>query len=82
MCLFGAVTAGPLIGGAQASFHAWAAVLTLRSLANTIPVAGTVVAICAATASTSALGLTAAVSPPVTRRCTRDCRSSPRSAGP
>jgi hypothetical protein len=23
MCLFGAVTAGPLIGGAQASFHAW-----------------------------------------------------------
>jgi nucleotide-binding universal stress UspA family protein/MFS family permease len=23
MCLFGAVTAGPLVGGAQASFHAW-----------------------------------------------------------
>jgi MFS family permease len=23
MCLFGAVTAGPLIGGVQASFHAW-----------------------------------------------------------
>ncbi len=23
ICLFGAVTAGPLIGGAQASFHAW-----------------------------------------------------------
>ena len=23
MCIFGAVEAGPLIGGAQASFHAW-----------------------------------------------------------
>jgi hypothetical protein len=23
MCLFGAVNVGPLIGGAQASFHAW-----------------------------------------------------------
>jgi len=23
MCIFGAVAAGPLIGGAQASFHAW-----------------------------------------------------------
>ena len=152
MCLFGAVTAGPLIGGAQASFHAWrplfwivagiaaaglvmslltfqdappadrsaprdpAAIglaaagsvaafwgaaeltthrflapvavvpllgglaliivlwvyeyrarnplLTLRSLNTTIPVTGIVVAICAAAASTSALGLTAAVLAP------------------
>jgi hypothetical protein len=23
LCIFGAVAAGPLIGGAQASFHAW-----------------------------------------------------------
>jgi nucleotide-binding universal stress UspA family protein/MFS family permease len=152
MCLFGAVTAGPLIGGAQASFHAWrplfwivagiavaglvmslltftdappadrsaprdpAAIglaasgsvaafwgaseltshrfadpvavvpllgglaliivlwvyqyrarnplLTLRSLASTIPVTGIVVAICAAAASTSAIGLTATVLAP------------------
>jgi nucleotide-binding universal stress UspA family protein/MFS family permease len=152
MCLFGAVTAGPLIGGAQASFHAWRPLfwivagiaatglvmslltfqdappadraaprdpaalglaasgsvaafwgaseltthrflapvtvvplmaglallavlwayqyrarkplLMLRSLASTIPVAGIVVAICAAAASTSALGLTAAVLAP------------------
>jgi hypothetical protein len=152
MCLFGAVTAGPLIGGAQASFHAWRPLfwivagiagtglvmslltfqdappadrtaprdpaalglaasgsvaafwgaseltthrflapvavipllaglallavllvyqyrarrpmLMLRSLASTIPVAGVVVAICAAAASTSALGLTVAVLTP------------------
>ena len=152
MCLFGAVTAGPLIGGVQASFHAWRPLfwivagiaaaglamslltfqdappadraaprdptalglaaagsvaafwgaselithrfldpvavvpllaglaliiglwvyqyhaprplLTLRSLASTIPVTGVVVAICAAAASTSALGLTAAVLAP------------------
>jgi nucleotide-binding universal stress UspA family protein/MFS family permease len=152
ICLFGAVTAGPLAGGAQASFHAWrplfwivagiavagllmslltfqdappadrsaprdpaalglaasgsvaafwgaseltthrfaapvAAVpllgglaliiilwvyqyrarrplLTLRSLASTIPVAGIVVAICAAAASTSVIGLTATVLAP------------------
>jgi len=152
MCLFGAVTAGPLVGGAQASFHAWrplfwivagiaiaglllslltfqdappadrnaprdpAAIglaasgsvaafwgtsellthrflsastfgllvlglalivilwvyqyrakrplLTLRSLASTIPVAGVVVAICAAAASTSAVGLTTALLAP------------------
>ena len=38
--------------------------LTLRSLASTIPGAGTVVAICAAAASTSALGMTAAVLAP------------------
>jgi nucleotide-binding universal stress UspA family protein/MFS family permease len=149
MCIFGAVAAGPLIGGAQASFHAWrplfwivagiaavglilslltfqdappadrsaprdglaiglAAVgsvaafwgasellthhfldpvvivpllaglgliiilwtyqyrarrplLNVRVLASTIPVSGIVVAICAAAASTSAIGLTATV---------------------
>jgi hypothetical protein len=149
MCIFGAVAAGPLIGGAQASFHAWrplfwivagiavvalllslltfedappadrsaprdgraiglAAVgsvaafwgaseltthrfldpvavgplagglvlivilwvyqyrgqrtlLTLRPLASTIPMAGIVVAICAAAASVSAIGLTSTV---------------------
>jgi len=131
MCLFGAVTAGPLIGGVQASFHAWrplfwivagiaaaglamslltfqdappadraaprdpaalglaaagsvaafwgaselithrfldpvavVPLLALRSLASTIPVTGVVVAICAAAASTSAVGLTAAVLAP------------------
>jgi nucleotide-binding universal stress UspA family protein/MFS family permease len=152
MCLFGAVTAGPLIGGAQASFHAWRPLfwivagiaaagllmslltfqdappadrgaprdpaalglaaagsvaafwgaseltthrfldpvavvpllgglaliialwvyqyrarnplLTLHSLTSTIPVTGIVVAICAAAASTSALGLTATVLAP------------------
>jgi nucleotide-binding universal stress UspA family protein/MFS family permease len=149
MCIFGAVAAGPLIGGAQASFHAWrplfwivagiavvglllslltfqdappadrsaprdapaiglaavgsvaafwgasellthhfldpvvivpllaglALIITLwvyqyrarrpllnvRVLASTIPVSGVVVAICAAAASTSAIGLTATV---------------------
>jgi nucleotide-binding universal stress UspA family protein/MFS family permease len=152
MCLFGAVTAGPLIGGAQASFHAWRPLfwivagiaagglvmslltfqdappadraaprdpaalglaasgsvaafwgaselttrqflapvvvvpllaglallatlwvyqyrarrplLVLRSLASTIPVAGVAVAMCAAAAATSALGLTAAALAP------------------
>jgi nucleotide-binding universal stress UspA family protein/MFS family permease len=149
MCIFGAVAAGPLIGGAQASFNAWrplfwivagiAAVglllslltfqdapaadrtaprdglaiglaatgsvaafwgasellthgfldplvivpllaglalivilwvyqyrasrplLTVRALASTIPVSGIVIAICAAAASTSAIGLTATI---------------------
>ncbi|HEY2553562.1 MAG TPA: MFS transporter [Streptosporangiaceae bacterium] len=153
VCIFGAVAAGPLIGGAQASFHAWrplfwivtgiaalgllmslltfqdappadptaprdglaiglAAVgslaafwgtsellthrfldpiaiipllaglavitilwiyqyraprplLTVRSLASTIPVAGIIVAICAAAAATSAIGLTATVLAPL-----------------
>lgn len=151
LCIFGAVAAGPLIGGAQASFHQWrplfwivagisvagllmslltfqdappadpsapwdpAAIalaasgsvaafwgasqllthrfldpaafvplvgglalivalwiyqyrarnplLTLRSLASTIPVTGIVIAICAAAASTSAIALTEAVLP-------------------
>jgi len=39
--------------------------LTARSSASTIPVAWTVVAICAAAASTSALELAATVHPPV-----------------
>jgi nucleotide-binding universal stress UspA family protein/MFS family permease len=152
LCVFGAVAAGPLVGGAQASFHAWrplfwivAAIafaalvmslltfqdappadrsaprdpvaiglaatgsvaafwgaaeltthrfldpvaivpllvgvalivalwvyeynarnplLTLRSLASTIPVTGIVIAVCAAAAATSAIGLTAAVLAP------------------
>jgi nucleotide-binding universal stress UspA family protein/MFS family permease len=151
LCIFGAVAAGPLVGGAQASFHGWRPLfwivagiavagllmslltfqdappadrsaprdllaiglaasgavaafwgasellthrfldasafvplvvglvlivtlwvyqyrarnplLTLRSLASTIPVTGIVLAICAAAASTSAIGLTAAVLP-------------------
>src|SRR5580704_3244755 len=152
LCIFGAVAAGPLVGGAQASFHAWrplfwivagiaaagllmslltsqdappadrtaprdglaiglAAIgsvaafwgtsellthrffdvvaiipllvglglltvlwvyqyrarrplLTVRALASTIPVAGIVVAICAAAAATSAIGLTATILAP------------------
>jgi nucleotide-binding universal stress UspA family protein len=151
LCIFGAVAAGPLVGGAQASFHAWRPLfwivtgiavaalllslltfqdappadrsapwdigaialaasgsvaafwgaseltshrfadpvalvpllgglvlitalwvyqyrarrplLTIRSLTSTIPVTGVVVAICAAAASTSAIGLTATVLP-------------------
>jgi Major Facilitator Superfamily len=34
MCLFGAVTAGPLIGGAQASFHAWRALFWIVAAAG------------------------------------------------
>jgi nucleotide-binding universal stress UspA family protein/MFS family permease len=152
VCIFGAVAAGPLIGGAQASFHAWRPLfwivagiaagglllslltfqdappadpsaprdglaiglaatgsvaafwgtaellthgfgdpvavipllvglaliialwvyeyraahplLTVRTLTSTIPVAGVVVAVCAAAASTSAIGLTATVLAP------------------
>ena len=152
LCIFGAIAAGPLVGGAQASFHAWrplfwivtgiaaaglvmslltfqdappadrsaprdwvaislAAVgsvaafsgtsellthgftdpvaivpllvglflivvlwvyeyrasrplLTVRMLASTIPVTGVVIAVCAAAASTSAIGLTATVLAP------------------
>ncbi len=152
MCIFGAVAAGPLIGGAQASFHAWRPLfwivagiaalgllmslltfqdappadptaprdglaiglaasgsvaafwgtsellthrfldpiaiipllvglalivtlwvyqyrarrplLTVRALASTIPVTGIVVAICAAAAATSAIGLTATILAP------------------
>ena len=45
-------------------YHAPRPLLTLRSLASTIPVTGVVVAICAAAASTSARGLTAAVLAP------------------
>jgi nucleotide-binding universal stress UspA family protein/MFS family permease len=152
MCIFGAVAAGPLIGGAQASFHAWRPLfwivagiaalgllmslltfqdappadrsaprdglaiglaatgsvaafwgtsellthgfldpvaivpllvgltlitilwvyqyraprplLTVRALASTIPVAGIVVAVCAAAAATSAIGLTVTILAP------------------
>jgi nucleotide-binding universal stress UspA family protein/MFS family permease len=152
MCIFGAVAAGPLIGGAQASFHAWRPLfwivagiaalgllmslltfqdappadrtaprdglaiglaaagsvaafwgasellthrfldpvaivpllvglvlivilwvyqyrsprplLTVRALASTIPVTGIIVAICAAAAATSAIGLTATILAP------------------
>jgi nucleotide-binding universal stress UspA family protein/MFS family permease len=152
MCIFGAVAAGPLIGGAQASFHAWRPLfwivagiaalgllmslltfqdappadptaprdglaiglaatgsvaafwgtsellthrfldpvaiipllvglalivtlwvyqyraprplLTVRALASTIPVTGIVIAICAAAAATSAIGLTATILAP------------------
>jgi nucleotide-binding universal stress UspA family protein/MFS family permease len=152
LCIFGAVAAGPLIGGAQASFHAWRPLfwivagvaalgllmslltfqdappadrtaprdvlaiglaatgsvaafwgtsellthrfldpvaivpllvgltlivilwvyqyrarrplLTVRTLASTIPVTGIVVAICAAAAATSAIGLTATILAP------------------
>jgi nucleotide-binding universal stress UspA family protein/MFS family permease len=152
MCVFGAVAAGPLVGGAQASFHAWRPLfwivagiaalgllmslltfqdappadrtaprdglaiglaatgsvaafwgtsellthrfldpvaivpllvgltlivilwvyqyrarrplLTVRALASTIPVSGIVVAICAAAAATSAIGLTATILAP------------------
>jgi nucleotide-binding universal stress UspA family protein/MFS family permease len=152
LCVFGAVAAGPLVGGAQASFHAWRPLfwvvagiafaalvmsvltfqdappadrsaprdfvalglaaagavaafsgaaeltthgfldpvaivplligvalivslwvyeyrarnplLTLRSLTSTIPVTGIVIAVCAAAAATSAIGITAAVLAP------------------
>ncbi len=152
MCIFGAVAAGPLIGGAQASFHAWRPLfwivagiaalgllmslltfqdappadptaprdglaiglaatgsvaafwgtsellthrfldpvaivpllvglilivilwvyqyraqrplLTVRALASTIPVTGIIVAVCAAAAATSAIGLTATILAP------------------
>jgi nucleotide-binding universal stress UspA family protein/MFS family permease len=152
LCVFGAVAAGPLVGGAQASFHAWRPLfwivagiafaalvmsvltfqdappadrsaprdfvalglaaagavaafsgvaeltthkfldpvvivpfligvalivslwvyeyrarnplLTLRSLTSTIPVTGIVIAVCAAAAATSAIGLTAAILAP------------------
>lgn len=60
---------GPLAGGLALIIVLWIyqyrarnPLLTLRSLASTIPVTGVVVAICAA-ASTSAIGLTAAVLP-------------------
>jgi nucleotide-binding universal stress UspA family protein/MFS family permease len=44
-------------------YHARRPLLTLRSLTSTIPVTGVVVAVCAAAASTSAIGLTATVLP-------------------
>ncbi|MDT4927256.1 MAG: hypothetical protein QOF92_123 [Pseudonocardiales bacterium] len=62
---------GPLVGGLALiiilcvyQYRAKRPLLMLRSLASTIPVAGIVVAICAAAASTSAIGLTATVLAP------------------
>jgi nucleotide-binding universal stress UspA family protein/MFS family permease len=58
----------PVLGGLAAIIVLWVyqyrsrnPLLRLRSFTSTIPVSGTVVAICAAAASTSAIGLTATV---------------------
>ncbi|MBO0818103.1 MAG: MFS transporter, partial [Actinobacteria bacterium] len=60
----------PLVAGLALIIALWVyqyrarnPLLTLRSLASTIPVTGIVLAMCAAAASTSAIGLTAAVLP-------------------
>jgi nucleotide-binding universal stress UspA family protein len=60
------VVLGPLLGGLALIIVLWVyqyrsrdPLLRLRSFTNTIPVSGTVVAICAAAAATSAIGLTA-----------------------
>jgi MFS family permease len=62
------VAVGPLAGGLVLIVILWVyqyrgkrTLLTLRPLASTIPVAGIVVAICAAAASVSAIGLTSTV---------------------
>jgi nucleotide-binding universal stress UspA family protein/MFS family permease len=62
------VVLGPVLGGLALIIVLWVyqyrsrnPLLRLRSFTNTIPVSGTVVAICAAAASTSAIGLTSAV---------------------
>jgi nucleotide-binding universal stress UspA family protein/MFS family permease len=62
------VVLGPLLGGLALIIVLWVyqyrsrnPLLRLRSFTNTIPVGGTVVAICAAAAATSAIGLTATV---------------------
>jgi len=62
------VVLAPLLGGLALIIVLWVyqyrsrnPLLRLRSFSNTIPVSGTVVAICAAAASTSAIGLTATV---------------------
>ncbi|HEY2075385.1 MAG TPA: MFS transporter [Streptosporangiaceae bacterium] len=59
------VVLGPLFGGLALIIALWVyqyrspnPLLRLRSFTNTIPVSGTVIAICAAAASTSAIGLT------------------------
>jgi len=61
------VAAGPLLGGLALIIVLWVyqyrgrrVLLTLRPLASTFPVAGIVVAICAAAASVSAIALTSA----------------------
>ncbi|HUC23543.1 MAG TPA: universal stress protein [Streptosporangiaceae bacterium] len=63
-----AVVLGPLLGGLALITALWVyqyrsrnPLLRLRSFANTIPVSGTVTAICAAAAATSAIGLTGTV---------------------
>ncbi|HWG65424.1 MAG TPA: MFS transporter [Streptosporangiaceae bacterium] len=62
------IAVGPLAGGLALIVILWVyqyrgkrVLLTLRPLASTIPVAGIVVAICAAAASVSAIGLTSTV---------------------
>jgi len=62
------VVLAPLLGGLALIIVLWVyqyrsrnPLLRLRSFTNTIPVSGTVVAICAAAAATSAIGLTATV---------------------
>ena len=64
------VAFGPLAGGLALLVALWIyqyrarnPLLTVRSLASTIPVAGIVVAVCASAASTSAIALTSAVLP-------------------
>jgi len=65
------VVLGPLLGGLALIVTLWIyqyrasdPLLRLRSFTNTIPISGTVAAICAAAAATSAIGLTAAVLAP------------------
>jgi len=63
-----AVVLGPLFGGLALIIVLWVyqycsrdPLLRLRSFTNTIPISGTVAAICAAAAATSAIGLTGTV---------------------
>src|ERR1700758_3793720 len=67
MCIFGAVAAGPLIGGAQASFHAWR---PLFWIAAGIAVLGLVLAL-----------LTFEDAPPADRSAPRDGRAIALAAG-
>ena len=67
MCIFGAVAAGPLIGGAQASFHAWR---PLFWIAAGIAVLGLMLAL-----------LTFEDAPPADRSAPRDGRAIALAAG-
>ena len=67
MCIFGAVAAGPLIGGAQASFHAWR---PLFWIAAGIAVLGLLLAL-----------LTFEDAPPADRSAPRDSRAIALAAG-